>query len=329
MSLNRYTWFITKKGSVIRSGEYIDKRNKLTRKKRWSQLDEETVYDAKKLDKSVVNPSQIRNIIKEFRKALKEKIFPNRDEIPKTLIFAKTDSHADDIIQIVREEFEQGNEFCKKVTYKTDEDPKSVLNCFRNEYHPRIAVTVDMIATGTDVKPLECLLFMRDVRSKNYFEQMKGRGTRTLDYDSLKLVTPSAPSNKTHFVIVDAVGVLDSCKSDSRSLERKPFVGLKDLLWTVTMGTADEDTITTLAGRLGRLNNQLEPKKKEQLQQLSGGKSLSDIIHGLLDCNDPDIIEQKARTDNELPAEALPTKHSLKSPKKTLPGRRPMYLLAN
>jgi type I restriction enzyme R subunit len=86
------------------------------------------------------------------------------------------------------------------------------LASFRNDYNPRIAVTVDMIATGTDVKPIECLLFMRDVRSRGYFEQMKGRGTRTYDKEHLQLVTPSARSAKTHFVIVDAVGVTKSVK---------------------------------------------------------------------------------------------------------------------
>ena len=128
-------------------------------------------------------------------------------EVPKTLIFAKTDSHADDIIQIVREEFGEGNDFCKKITYKIEEDPKSVLNRFRNSWAPRIAVTVDMIATGTDVKPLEILLFMRDVKSINYFEQMKGRGTRTINFDDLKRVTRTAKHTKTHFVIVDAIGL--------------------------------------------------------------------------------------------------------------------------
>jgi len=160
----------------------------------------------KNLTRDVVNPSQIRRMIRKFKENLPE-IFPSREEVPKTLIFAKNDSNADDIINIVREEFGEGNAFCKKVTYKAEEDPKSVLADFRNLYNPRIAVTVDMIATGTDVKPLECLLFMRDVKSRNYFEQMKGRGTRTLDYDDLKKVTPSAVSAKTHFVIVDAVGV--------------------------------------------------------------------------------------------------------------------------
>ena len=168
----------TQQGGRIAVNEYVDKRDRLTRRKRWEQLDEEVVYGATQLDRDVVNPSQIRHIVRAFREKLPE-IFPGRREVPKTLIFAKSDSHAVDIIQIVREEFGEGNDFCKKVTYRTEEDPKFVLASFRNDYNPRIAVTVDMIATGTDVKPLECLLFMRDVKSKNYFEQMKGRGTRT------------------------------------------------------------------------------------------------------------------------------------------------------
>ena len=180
--------------------------------------------------------------------------------MPKTLIFAKTDSHADDIIQTVREEFGMGNEFCKKVTYKNEEDPKSVLAQFRNDYYPRIAVTVDMIATGTDVKPLECLLFMRDVKSHNYFEQMKGRGTRTFGHDELKKVTPSATSAKTHYVIVDAIGVTKSLKTASQPLITKPSVPLKDLAMSIMMGARDEDTVSSLAGRLARLNKQLEEK---------------------------------------------------------------------
>lgn len=212
---------ISQNGAMIESGWFVDRRDKLTRKKRWQQEDEDTDYKRNDLDKKVVNPSQIRNIIREYKKALKTTIYPNRIdengeyEVPKTLVFAKTDSHADDIIKIIREEFDEGNDFCKKVTYKIEENPKSILNRFRNSYYPRIAVTVDMIATGTDVKPLEVLLFMRDVKSINYFEQMKGRGTRTINSDSLQLVTKTAKS-KTHFVIVDAVGATKSKKTDSK-----------------------------------------------------------------------------------------------------------------
>jgi type I restriction enzyme, R subunit len=285
---------ITSQGARIEAKEYIDVREKLTRRKRWEQLDEEVNYAGKQLDKDVVNPSQIRNIIKAFKNKLPE-IFPGRSEIPKTLIFAKTDSHADDIIEIVREEFAEGNDFCKKITYQSDEDPKSILAQFRNSYNPRIAVTVDMIATGTDVKPLECLLFMRDVRSRNYFEQMKGRGTRTLGGDDLKKVTPSAKANKTHFIIVDAVGVTKSLKTDSRPLEREPSVPLKDLLGAVLMGAEDENTFLSLANRLTRMDKQITPAQQEKIKDMASGVPLGAIVNRLLDAHNPDKIEEKMK----------------------------------
>lgn len=184
--------------------QLIESRNRMSREKRWKQLDEDVDYKPTQLDRDIVNPSQIRTVIKTFKENLYTKLFPRRKEVPKTLIFAKTDSHADDIIQIVREEFGEGNEFCRKVTYSAA-NPETVLAEFRNSYYPRIAVTVDMIATGTDVKPIECLIFMRDVRSKNYFEQMKGRGTRTLGKDDLQKVSPSATENKDHFVKIENI----------------------------------------------------------------------------------------------------------------------------
>jgi type I restriction enzyme R subunit len=286
---------VTRNGAQIKAKEFVDKREKLSRRKRWEQLDEDYIYTSSKLDKDVVNPSQIRNVIRTFRDKLPE-IFPGRQEVPKTLIFAKTDSHADDIIQIVREEFGEGNAFCKKVTYKPEEgdDPKSVLSAFRNDYNPRIAVTVDMIATGTDVKPLECLLFMRDVKSRNYFEQMKGRGTRTLDYDDLKKVTPSVVSAKTHFVVVDAVGVTKTLKTDSRPLERKKGVALKDLLAAVTVGAKNEDLYVSLANRLARLGKQLSEGEKETFAVKADGKTINQTVSDLLSAYNPDVIEAKA-----------------------------------
>ena len=291
---------ISQKGSVIKAGWFVDRRDKLTRKNRWTQEDEDTEYLKNDLDKKVVNPSQIRNIIKQYYKALQTEIFPNRKdengeyEVPKTLVFAKTDSHADDIIKIIRQEFNEGDDFCKKLTYKIKEDPKSVLNRFRNSYYPRIVVTVDMIATGTDVKPLEVLLFMRDVKSVNYFEQMKGRGTRTISKDALQLVSKTAKA-KTHFIIVDAVGVTKSKKTDSRPLERKPGVGLKDLLGAVTMGVAEEDLFLSLANRLIRLEKEITDKEKEKLLEHSKGKNLKQISKELLSAFDKDEIEEKAK----------------------------------
>ena len=283
---------VTKQGATILK-QMVEYRNRLSREKRWAQLDEDVDYRPSQLDKDIVNPSQIRTVIRAFKDNLYTTLFPRRKEVPKTLIFAKTDSHADDIIQIVREEFGEGNEFCKKVTYAA-ENPESVLSSFRNDYYPRIAVTVDMIATGTDVKPIECLIFMRDVRSKNYFEQMKGRGTRTLGKDDLQKVTPSATENKDHFVIVDAVGVTKSKKSDTRTLERKPSVSMKELMMNVALGAKDEDTLTSLANRIIRLNSQMTGSERKAFNE-KVGVSAGKLAENLLNAFDEDIITAKAK----------------------------------
>lgn len=272
--------------------QLIEYRDRLSREKRWEEMDEDLDYDKNKLDKDVINPSQIRTVIRTFKNALYTTLFPNRKEVPKTLIFAKTDSHADDIISIVRDEFGEGNEFCKKITYSA-ENAEAVLSSFRNDYYPRIAVTVDMIATGTDVKPIECLIFMRDVRSKNYFEQMKGRGTRTLGVDDLQKVTPSATENKDHFVIVDAVGVTKSKKTETRTLERKPTVTMKELMMNVALGDKSENTLTSLANRIIRLGNQMDAKEHKKFTQTVGSPT-RDVVNNLLGAFDSDVIKDKA-----------------------------------
>lgn len=227
--------------------------------------------------------------------------------MPKTLIFAKTDSHADDIVQIVREEFGEGNDFCRKITYAVD-NPESVLSSFRNDYNPRIAVTVDMIATGTDVKPIECLIFMRDVKSKNYFEQMKGRGTRVLSKEDLQKVTPSATENKDHFVIVDAVGVTKSRKSDTRPLERKPTVSMKELMMNVALGAKDKDTLTSLANRVIRLNSQMTQAEREQFKEKVGATA-GCVAERLLNAFDADIIFEQAQKNTGV---SEPTEEQIK-----------------
>lgn len=284
---------VGKQGGTILK-QMVEYRNRMSREKRWAQLDEDVDYRPVQLDRDIVNPSQIRTVIRAFRDNLYTALFPRRKEVPKTLIFAKTDSHADDIIQIVREEFGEGNEFCRKITYAA-ENPESILSSFRNDYYPRIAVTVDMIATGTDVKPIECLIFMRDVRSKNYFEQMKGRGTRTLSKDDLQKVTPSAAENKDHFVIVDAIGVTKSRKSDTRTLERKPYVSMKELMMNVALGAKDEDTLTSLANRLIRLNRQMTPSERKAFSETVGVPA-GNLAENLLNVFDEDFITAKAQT---------------------------------
>ena len=280
---------ITQQGAVVEAQQWVDHRDRQTRRKRWAALDEDVAYDAKALDRSVVNPSQIRQVIQAMKTAVETQIFPTRRETPKTLIFAKTDSHADDIIQMVREVYGQGNDFCRKVTY-SERDADGVLASFRNDFHPRIAVTVDMIATGTDVKPLEVLLFMRDVRSRGYYEQMKGRGVRSLSAEGLQRVSASADGAKTRFVLIDAVGVEQSLKTESRPLEKKPGVALKDLLQGVAMGVRDEDTVLSLANRLVRLARQLDDKAQARIEKVSGGVPVGELGRALVAAVDPDAV---------------------------------------
>ena len=282
---------ITQGGQTLRAEQLVEKRERETRARRWEKQDDDEAYTASQLDRSVVNPDQIRTVVRTVRDKWPE-IFPGRNELPKTLVFAKTDSHADDIVQTVRQEFGKSNDFCRKIT-NGSKNPKSSLAAFRNEYDPRIAVTVDMIATGTDVKPLECLLFMRDVKSRKYFEQMKGRGTRVLTPDDLRKVTPSAQA-KTHYVIVDAVGVTRTLKTASQPLDTKPTVPLRDLAMGLMMGDRSEETVSSLAARLARLDNMLGTEDQAKIKQ-AAGQPLTAIVRDLFDAIDPDKVEAEAR----------------------------------
>ena len=287
---------VTKEGATLAKepGLFVPHRDRRTKTTKYKELDDDLTYTAGQLDRDVVNKSQIRLVIQTFKDKLSE-IFPDRTELPKTLFFAKTDQHAEDIVQIIREVFAKGNDFCQKITSKsTGAKPEDLLNQFRNSYFPRVAVTVDMIATGTDVKPLECLVFMRNVKSLGYFEQMKGRGCRIVDPDALRAVTPDAKV-KTRFVIVDCVGVCEEGKSTTKPLDREPSVPLDKLLDLVAKGVASDDLASTIASRLVRLDQQMDDNQREIVEEASGGRTLCQISGDLLESIDPDKNLEKAK----------------------------------
>jgi type I restriction enzyme R subunit len=285
---------ITQAGSTVEAGYSVQLMNRETRTKRWETLDDDFAYDPDQLDRDVVAPDQIRTIVKAFRDKLFTDIFPGRTEVPKTLIFAKDDAHAENIVEILREEFGKGNEFAQKITYRTTGvTPKDLIKSFRNSYHPRIAVTVDMIATGTDIKPVEIVVFMRAVKSRTFFEQMKGRGVRVIKPDDLKAVTPDA-TTKDHFVIVDTVGVCEQDKTDARPMEKKPSVAFEKLLQAVALGNTEEDVLTSIAGRLARMEHRITKEDEQAISKASGGLSLKDLSRGLVEAVNPDRQEERA-----------------------------------
>jgi type I restriction enzyme, R subunit len=287
---------ISEDGSTVDAGLVTKFRDRETRRERLEKLDEDYDYQAVELDRSVVSQDQIRTVMKAFRDRLFTEIFPGRTEVPKTLIFAKSDAHADDIVRIIRDEFGKGNEFAAKITYKSGsqgQKPEELLASFRNSYNPRIAVTVDMIATGTDVKPLECVFFMRMVKSRSFFEQMRGRGVRVVNPTDLKGVTPDA-TVKDRFVLVDAVGVTETELIDVVPVERKRGVSLERLLQQVATGTWDADVASSVAARLAHLDARLSDRERDVLED-AAGQPLTAIAEAIFSALDADNQVDAAR----------------------------------
>jgi type I restriction enzyme R subunit len=284
---------IGEQGSRVEKGYTIPVRDKKTRAQRYETLADDLIYTSGELDRSVVSPNQIRTVLETYRDTVFTELFPGRSTVPKTVIFAKDDHHAEQIVEIAREVFGKGNDFVKKITYRVDADPEQLIKEFRINPNPRIAVTVDMIATGTDVKPIEVLIFLRDVRSQLYFEQMKGRGVRSISTTDLQAVTPDADA-KTRFVLIDAVGVTESAKTLSAPLDRNRTVPFEKLLEQVAAGDRRDDTISTLAARLATLDRKIDGETQIELATLAGHRSLADLARGLLDAIDPDTIEAAA-----------------------------------
>jgi type I restriction enzyme R subunit len=288
-------------GGRIKAGYTVPKRDRHTRRQRYEELSDDLVYTATELDRSVIAPNQIRTVLETFRDTLPTELFPGRTEVPKTLIFAKDDHHAEEIVHIAREVFGKGNDFAKKITYRvTGVTPEELISAFRNQYNPRIAVTVDMIATGTDIKPVEVLIFMRDVKSALYFEQMKGRGVRTVNPSDLINVTPDAHT-KDRFVLIDAVGVSESVKTVSAPLEQQRTVSFDKLLEHVASGRNDPEVVSSLAVRLASLDRNLSPQDKRLIIETSGGRTLTEIASGMLESIDNDRIEQAAAEEHAPP----------------------------
>lgn len=286
---------ISQKGGKISKGDQILKRDMRTRKKRWHILEDDVSYTANQLDKAVVAKDQIRKIIRTFKQKYNTELFPGRKYVPKTLIFAKDDNHAEEIVKIVREEFDEGNEFAVKITYKTEgESPSSLISQFRNDFNPRIAVTVDMIATGTDIKPLEIVFFMRPVKSRLLFEQMKGRGVRVMKNDDFKSVTPDAMA-KERFVIIDAVGVCENEDlNETRPLDQKPHVSFEKLVKYLQYGKPKKEYVSSIAARLSRLQKRLTETQNNELKDIAG-KELKEFAKQFVSAIDEDAIFKEAQ----------------------------------
>ncbi len=266
---------VSSEGGIVKKGESFNELTRYTKTDALKIAENEVSYESQELDRSIVNPTQIRLVLESFRDAIYTELFPDRkpemDYIPKTLIFAKNDNHATRIVEIVKEIFpSQSPDFVQKITYSAGDSAELIRN-FRNDQSFRVAVTVNLIATGTDIKPLEILVFMRDVASESLYIQMKGRGVRTIGDELLRTVTPNATS-KDSFYLVDAVGVTESEKFVPKPGEDALPINptLKELLEKISYGYLPDDYLYLLAGKLSRINAKSEEKHRIEFAGLAG-----------------------------------------------------------
>lgn len=285
----------TENGGAILKGDKVKRETRYTGKIEMVRNEETKNYTKEELNRSIINPAQIKLVLKTYRDAVYTEMFtdpkrePNMDYLPKTLIFALNEVHANNIVHIAKEVFGRADDkFVQKITYSSG-DSNELIRQFRNDKEFRIAVTCTLVATGTDVKPLEVLIFMRDVASEPLYIQMKGRGVRTIGDEQLRNVTLNAFS-KDFFFLVDAVGITESSKTTASPSDSEPVqtITLKRLLELLTHGNVNDDYLRLIAARLARINHKCTDKQREEFRKLAyiGMQEISAVIFDALEKNE-------------------------------------------
>lgn len=281
----------TENGGAIRKGDKLRVETRYTGEVETIIQKESKQYTATELNRSVVNPSQIKLILETYRDSVYTELFtdpqrePNMDYLPKTLIFALNEAHANNIVKIAKEVFrrtEENDPYVQKITYSAG-DSNELIRRFRNDKEFRIAVTCTLVATGTDVKPLEVVMFMRDVQSEPLYIQMKGRGVRTIGDEQLRAVTPNAFSKDCYYLI-DAVGVTEHEKiiPGPGGDEHGEMISFKRLLELITHGNVQDDYLRTLAAKLARIYNKSNEEQRSKFISIAG-EDMKDISSRIFD----------------------------------------------
>nr|WP_129732401.1 type I restriction endonuclease subunit R [Parabacteroides goldsteinii] len=284
---------VTEEGGAILEGDKLKRATVYTGRVENINNKETKNYTKEELNRSVVNPAQIKLVLSTYRDAVYTDLFndppreANMDYLPKTLIFALNENHATNIVRIAKEVFgrEEDDKFVQKITYSSG-DSNELIRQFRNDKEFRIAVTCTLVATGTDVKPLEVVLFMRDVVSESLYVQMKGRGVRTIGDEQLRNVTPNAFS-KDFFYLVDAVGVTEHDKKITSPSDGSvtKLISFRELLERITHGNVDNGYLRLLASRLSRIYNKCDQSQRNKFVELAHAdmKEISSNIYNAIE----------------------------------------------
>ena len=288
----------TENGGAILEGDKVKRETRYTGQVQTINNQETKNYTREELNRSIINPAQIKLILETYRNAIYTEMFTdpqreaNLDYLPKTLIFALNENHATNIVQIAKEVFgHNDNRFVQKITYSAG-DSNELIRQFRNDKDFRIAVTCTLVATGTDIKPLEVVMFMRDVASEPLYIQMKGRGVRTIGDEQLRNVTPNAYS-KDCFYLVDAVGVTEHEKTVTAPSDGATtrLISLKELLEKITHGNVNDEYLRLLASRLSRISHKCEEKDREKFICLTHISMMS-IASNIFNALEEDVLPE-------------------------------------
>lgn len=295
---------VTETGGAILKGERFKEETRYTGEVKTVSSKETKTYTNKELNRSIINPAQIKLILSTYRDVVYTELFndpqrePNMDYLPKTLIFALNEAHATNIVQIAKEVFGRTDDrFVQKITYSAG-DSDELIRQFRNDRDFRIAVTCTLVATGTDVKPLEVVMFMRDVESLPLYIQMKGRGVRTIGDEQLRNVTPNAFS-KDCFYLVDAVGVTEHEKTIPTATDEPTtkIITLKELLERISHGYIPDEYLKRLAATLARIYNKADDSQRKEFARLSHD-DMKELSARIYDALEKGILPPFVSTDN-------------------------------
>jgi len=265
---------LKKKGIIWKKGETIPVYDPATGEvTNLENIPDDVTLEIDHFNKAVITEPFNRVVAKELVKELD----PNGDE--KTLIFAATDDHADLIVKILKEEFEEllgelDDDAIAKITGSIDK-PGTMIKKYKNEKFPTIAVTVDLLTTGIDVEEICSLVFLRRVRSRILYEQMLGRATRLC-----KRI------GKDHFNIYDAVGLYEALEpvTNMKAVAPGPSVTLQmlvDELFDMEAESYQKRHLEQVIAKLQRKAQGMSKEVREAFETLSKGESLQDLIASL------------------------------------------------
>ena len=259
----RFITDLAQQGMVWQKGEEVDVFHTGDKSVKKYQTPDDIKIEVGEFNKRAITENFNRVVCRELINHI------DFDGPGKTLIYCVNDDHADRVVRILKEELDDAfgafpNDAVKKITGSIDK-PSQMIRRFKNEFDPRVAVTVDLLTTGIDVPEITNLVFLRRVSSRILYDQMLGRATRKCS----DLYGEGAP--KLAFRIFDAVDIYNALLpiTDMKPVVARPSLSFSQLVTELRDIDDAEFTDESKRQLLGKLRRRkLTVKQEEHLQSV-------------------------------------------------------------